>query len=91
MMYCIGFFRIQNTVFIFICIYMQRPWNKANEVIYSLVTKDQDKNQNMNICTYVVPISMKPKKYMIALDPTTKTYQNFLHSDHAVLQILSES
>jgi len=69
---------------------MQRPWNKTHLPIYSLVTLDSQWVMNMNICTYVVPVSMKPKKYMIAIDPTTHTYQNFLRSDHAVLQILAD-
>lgn len=69
---------------------MQRPWNKASEVIYSLSTASQSWKVNMNICSYVVPISMKPKKYMIALDPNTKTYQNFKNTDTAILQILTK-
>lgn len=69
---------------------MQRPWNKAHEVVYSLSTFSQNHIANMNICTYVVPVSMKPKKYMIALDPTTQTYTNFIKSEYAVLQILGE-
>jgi flavin reductase (DIM6/NTAB) family NADH-FMN oxidoreductase RutF len=68
---------------------MQRPWNKAPEVIYSLCTKDKSWIENMNICSYVTPISRKPKKYMIALTPESKTYDNLLLTGYWVLQILS--
>jgi flavin reductase (DIM6/NTAB) family NADH-FMN oxidoreductase RutF len=69
---------------------MQRPWNYVSQQIYSLITKDPDHGFNYNICTYVVPISMKPKHYLIALDPKTKTYNNFVQTGEAVLQILSQ-
>lgn len=69
---------------------MQRPWNKSSETIYSLSTLNQECSPNMNICTYVKPISMKPKKYMIALYKGTKTYENFATSDYAILQILAK-
>jgi flavin reductase (DIM6/NTAB) family NADH-FMN oxidoreductase RutF len=69
---------------------MQRPWNKTPLPVYSLVTSSQENIYNMNICTYVVPISMHPKRYMIALDPTTKTYENFSKNTKALLQILSK-
>ena len=45
----------------------------------------------MNICSYAVPISMQPKKYMIALDPNSKTYDNFCKDGEGVLQILSKN
>lgn len=70
---------------------MQRPWNKVPEVVYSLSTISKEGKNNMNICTYVVPISMKPKKYMIALDPNSKTYDNFCKDGTWILQILSKS
>lgn len=69
---------------------MQRPWNKSPEVVYSLSTLGENNIPNMNICTYVVPISMQPKKYMIALDPHTQTYKNFVSSHFAILQIFGK-
>lgn len=44
----------------------------------------------MNICTYVTAISMKPKQYAVALDCNTETFDRISHSNHAVLQILSQ-
>lgn len=68
---------------------MRRAWNIVNIPVYSLAGYVEDKI-NMNICTYVTPVSMKPKQYMIALDPKTATYEAMLQSDIAVLQLLSK-
>ena len=40
---------------------MRRPWNITNEVIYSLVSYSDTLRYNMNICTYVSVVNMKPK------------------------------
>ncbi len=44
----------------------------------------------MNICTYVSPISMKPKLYAIGIYENTKTLENAINSEQAVLQFLSD-
>jgi flavin reductase (DIM6/NTAB) family NADH-FMN oxidoreductase RutF len=44
----------------------------------------------MNICSYAVSISKKPKQYVIALNPNSKTYDNFCKDGEGVLQILSK-
>ena len=46
---------------------MRRPWNIINLPIYSLQTVDSNGKLNMNICTYVSVVSMKPKIYSIAI------------------------
>jgi flavin reductase (DIM6/NTAB) family NADH-FMN oxidoreductase RutF len=58
--------------------------------IYSLATI-HDGQINMNICTYVTPVSMKPKIYAIGVYDGTKTKQNILKSETAILQILAKS
>jgi flavin reductase (DIM6/NTAB) family NADH-FMN oxidoreductase RutF len=68
---------------------MKRPWNIIDSPIYSLKTEDENGNINMNICTYVSVVSMKPKMYAIAIDYKTKTFDNLEMSSEAVLQILS--
>ena len=70
---------------------MKRPWNIINLPIYSLVTYDEKDNLNMNICTYVSAVSLKPKLYSIAIDYTTKTYDNLKLNSFVVLQLLSKS
>jgi flavin reductase (DIM6/NTAB) family NADH-FMN oxidoreductase RutF len=69
---------------------LKKPWNLSNVTIYSLASYDTEQEPNMNICTYVTPISMTPKLYSIAIYRNTKTLENCLHSQKAVLQILSK-
>ena len=68
---------------------MKRPWNIVSPPVYSLLTFDADGKLNMNICTYVSAVSMKPKMYSIAIDYTSKTYKNLEKSSKVVLQLLS--
>jgi flavin reductase (DIM6/NTAB) family NADH-FMN oxidoreductase RutF len=68
---------------------MKRPWNLANIPIYSLATYDDDR-VNMNICTYVSAVSLKPKRYMVAVYHNTQSLDNILKSKIAVLQLLSK-
>ena len=70
---------------------MKRPWNIINPPIYSLVTHDETDNLNMNICSYVSAVSLKPKLYSIAIDYSTKTYENLKLNSSVVLQLLSKS
>lgn len=66
---------------------MQRPWNLPSLPVYSLATY-ADGKVNMNICTYVTAVSMKPKWMAVAVYEGTKTLQNLEHSQRAVLQLL---
>ena len=70
---------------------MKRPWNIINLPIYSLVTYDDTDNLNMNICSYVSAVSLKPKLYSIAIDYSSKTYENLKLNSFVVLQLLSIS
>lgn len=67
---------------------MKRPWNQIDEAVYSLVTK-QGERANMNICTYVTPVSMKPKIYAIAVYQNTCSLSFMENSHEAVLQFLA--
>ena len=69
---------------------MKRPWNIIDLPVYSLLSNDINGNINMNICTYVSAVSMKPKIYSIAIDFKTKTYDNLIATDRVVLQLLSK-
>lgn len=66
---------------------MKRPWNMVDLPVYSLCTSDGDRI-NMNICTYVSAVSMKPKRYAIAVYEGTRSLENISKSGHAVLQLL---
>lgn len=63
---------------------MQAPYP-----IWSLSTKNKDNETNMNICSYVVPISMKPKEFMVALYYNTQTYENVRATRRGCLQLLA--
>lgn len=69
---------------------MRKPWNAVNVPVYSLLTKGDD-GCNMNICTYVTPITMYPKSFLIGIYDNTKTLENANKSDFVVLQYLSKS
>lgn len=66
---------------------MKKPWNLPDLPVYSLATQGQD-GFNMNICTYVSAVSMKPKRFMVAVYEGTKSLENMLHAEYAVLQLL---
>ena len=68
---------------------MQRPWNLINLPVYSLATY-RNYTVNMNICTYVSAVSMKPKRYIIAVDHLSHTFQNLIKHPRAVLQLLGK-
>ena len=67
---------------------MKRPWNLVNQPVYSLATY-LDGTVNMNICTYVTAVSMKPKQYAIGVYYDTYTIERLEKGAHAVLQLLS--
>jgi flavin reductase (DIM6/NTAB) family NADH-FMN oxidoreductase RutF len=58
--------------------------------VYSLVTYDGEK-VNMNICTYVTPVSMKPKQYVVGVYHKTRSLRNLLKNKSVVLQLLHKS
>lgn len=66
---------------------LKRPWNIVDVPVYSLATY-KDGQVNMNICTYVTAVSMKPKIFMIAVYYNTQTLDWLNESNTAVLQIL---
>ncbi|WP_436515394.1 flavin reductase [Ekhidna sp. To15] len=69
---------------------LKRPWNIVDVPVYSLATYDGDR-VNMNICTYVTAVSMKPKIFMIAVYYGTRTLDLLENSNVAVLQILHQN
>jgi flavin reductase (DIM6/NTAB) family NADH-FMN oxidoreductase RutF len=69
---------------------MQKIWNTPSYPVYSLSTYNQDMTPNMNICTYAIPVSMKPKLYIVAIYYNTRTLQNIERNQEFVLQLLSQ-
>jgi flavin reductase (DIM6/NTAB) family NADH-FMN oxidoreductase RutF len=70
---------------------MKRPWNIVDPPIYSLITYDKTGKLNMNICSYVSAVSIKPKLFIIAIDYNSKTYENLKDNSTVVLQLLNKS
>lgn len=68
----------------------RRPWNRVNLPVYSAATYYNGKH-NMNICTYVSAVSMKPKRFMVAVYKGTQTLKNIENNPHFILQILASS
>lgn len=68
---------------------MRRPWNLPALPVYSLASLGEGRT-NMNICTYVSAISMKPKRYMIGVYRGTKTLDNVMACPKMVLQLLAQ-
>lgn len=52
-----------------------KPWNRVDNPVYSLSTTANGKG-NLNICSYVTAISMKPKRFIIGVYKETKTLAN---------------
>lgn len=67
---------------------MRKPWNLPDLPVHSLMTFGKGGVINMNICTYVTAVSLNPKRYAIAVYEGTRTLENLMTSDLAVLQYL---
>lgn len=66
-----------------------KPWNRVDGPIYSLSTYANGKG-NLNICSYVTPISMKPKKYIVGVYKGTKTLENLESNPVGVLNFMTD-
>ncbi len=79
---------------------MRKPWNLPSYPTYSLLTENtseknsqigmfSENSKNMNVMTYVIPVSMNPKHYIIALYHDTQSLENWQSTHRGILQILS--
>jgi len=66
-----------------------KPWNRVDGPIYSLSTSAQGKG-NFNICSYVTPISMKPKRYIVGVYKGTKTLKNLESNPTGILNLMTD-
>ncbi len=69
---------------------MQRPWNLPSLPVYSLATYAEGR-VNMNICTYVTAVSLKPKKMAVAVYQGSRTLTNLNDTQPVVLQLSGQS
>ena len=65
-----------------------KPWNRVDGPIYSLATTAGGKG-NFNICSYVTPIAMKPKRFIIGVYKDTKTLANLEANPIGLLNYLA--
>ena len=66
-----------------------KPWNRVDGPVYSLSTTHAGRG-NLNICSYVTPISMKPKRFIIGVYKDTKTLENLEANPVGLLNYLSK-
>lgn len=66
----------------------KKPWNRVDQPVYSIASSWNGK-ANMNICTYTVPVSMKPKIYVVALYRNTCTLDLVTKRKEFLLQLLA--
>ena len=70
----------------------RRPWNAVREQVYSIASVSSAGVHNMNIATYVTPVTMDPKRYCIAVYKNTQTHLNIFKTQQPfLLQALSLS
>jgi len=67
----------------------KKPWNRTNPPIYSIASRHEER-YNMNICSYVTPISMKPSRIVVGVYKNTLTLELVTLQNEMVLQLLSE-
>lgn len=67
---------------------LRKPWNRPDYPIWSLAT--QGEKPSMNICTYVIPITLTPKHFIIGVYKNTQTLKNIENSNYCTLQLLSK-
>lgn len=65
----------------------KRPWNRVDQPVYSIASAWNGK-ANMNICSYAVPVSMKPKMYVVAFYHNTRTLELVKANPEFLLQLL---
>ncbi len=70
---------------------MRKPWNLPSYPIYSLLTRDATGKTNYNIMSYVIPVSLHPKHYVIALYSGTQSLKNWQEQPRGILQFLAPS
>jgi flavin reductase (DIM6/NTAB) family NADH-FMN oxidoreductase RutF len=69
---------------------MRKIWNRPEGAVWSLSTRSVSEVGNMNICTYVTVMSLKPKLMMVAVYKNTQTLKNIALGKTVVLQLLTE-
>ncbi len=67
----------------------KKPWNRTDHPVYSISITDAS-GTNMNLITYVSAVSMKPKRFALAVYKNTRTLSMIRKQRTFVLQLLSQ-
>ena len=67
----------------------KKPWNRTNQPVYSICSGNEGAF-NMHIISYVTPISMDPKQYVVGIYKGTKTLELIEKNPVFILQLLEE-
>ncbi len=67
----------------------KKPWNRVDQPVYSIASIAETK-ANMNICSYVTPVSMKPKRFIVAIYKKTLTLDLVRKNSEFILQYLAQ-
>lgn len=68
----------------------KKPWNRVDQPVYSISSAAQGA-VNMNICSYATPVSLIPKRYIVAIYKNTRTLELVEQNPEFVLQFLTRS
>ncbi|MGA0133792.1 MAG: flavin reductase family protein [Opitutales bacterium] len=66
-----------------------KPWNRVDNPVFSLSTT-ADGRGNLNICSYVTSISMKPKRFIVGVYKGTRTLANLEANPVGLLNYLAQ-
>lgn len=67
----------------------KKPWNRSNQPVYS-ISSGNGEDFNMHIISYVTPISMQPKQYVVGIYHDTKTIELVEKEQIFVLQLMAQ-
>ncbi|MFN3841121.1 MAG: flavin reductase family protein [Cyclobacteriaceae bacterium] len=67
----------------------KKPWNRVDQPVYSIASEAEGQ-VNMNICSYATPVSMVPKRFIVAICKNTLTLELVKKNPQFILQYLSQ-
>jgi flavin reductase (DIM6/NTAB) family NADH-FMN oxidoreductase RutF len=67
----------------------KKPWNRVDQPVYSIASAAEGQ-VNMNICSYATPVSMKPKRFIVAIYKNTLTLELVRKNPEFILQYLTQ-
>jgi len=70
---------------------MKKLWNRPDYPVWSISTHaPEEALHNMNICTYAIAATMKPKEFMVAIYHNTYTHKLARRHPYILMQLLAK-